>query len=90
MWQRPTRRKLTQLGVLANLVSMMSTPEGADHLEVGTEPTSAVLAASGIAVTAAGKARWREALSQPIPPSALLEGRLMRERAKARARGEAA
>src|SRR5262245_26382485 len=75
----------------ADRVLRMARMSGdADDLPVGTEPTSEVLAASGITVTASGKARWREALSQPIPVTALLEGRLMRERAKARARGEAA
>jgi len=69
---------------------MTSTPEGADQLQVGTEPASVVLAASGIVVMAAGNARWRAALSQPIPQSALVEGRRMRERARARARGDAA
>jgi hypothetical protein len=88
--RRAARRGLTLPGRLANLICMTTEPEGADQLHVGTEPASAVLAASGITVTAAGKARWRQALSQPIPQHALVEGRRMRERAKARARGDAA
>jgi len=52
----------------------------------GTEPAEKVLREAGMAPTEAGKQRWRELLSQPIPEEALAEGR----RWLAEAHGEAA
>jgi hypothetical protein len=47
-----------------------------------------LLAARGITVTEAGKARWREQLAQPIPADALAEGRRMAAAAAAGKLGE--
>lgn len=57
---------------------------------VGTEPAGEVLAASGIVVTAEGKARWRRLLSEPIPEEALAEGRAMLDETRQRVYGNAA
>jgi hypothetical protein len=58
--------------------------------QVGTEPVEKVLRDSGIEPTEAGKARWREALRQPIPQDALAEGRRLLAEARAEAHGAAA
>ena len=57
---------------------------------VGTEPAEKVLREAGMAPTEAGKQRWRELLSQPIPEEALAEGRRWLAEAHDEAHGEAA
>jgi len=57
---------------------------------LGQEPAEKVLREVGIVPTEAGKQRWREILSRPIPAEALAEGRRWLEEAQAEAHGEAA
>jgi hypothetical protein len=57
---------------------------------VGSEPAEEMLREAGIVPTQAGKQRWRELLSQPIPAEALAEGRRWRDEARAEPHGEAA
>jgi hypothetical protein len=57
---------------------------------VGTEPAEEVLREAGMTPTEAGKQRWRELLSQPIPEEALAEGRRWLAEARDEAHGEAA
>jgi hypothetical protein len=44
--------------------------------------TEEILRASGLDITDAGRARWREALSRPIPAEAIADGDEMLRRAR--------
>lgn len=79
------------LGMLTGMASSASENVAADlSAYVGSEPAEKVLREAGIVATEAGKQRWRELLSRPIPAGALAEGRRWLDEAWAEAHGEAA
>jgi hypothetical protein len=79
------------LGILISMTSSASENAAADLAAyVGTEPAEKVLREAGIVPTEAGKQRWRDRLSQPIPEDALAEGRRWLAEADTEAHGEAA
>jgi hypothetical protein len=80
------------LGTLIRMTSSASdnAAAAAELAFVGTEPAEKVLREAGMAPTEAGKQRWRERLSEPIPDEALAEGRRWLAEDRAEARGDAA
>jgi hypothetical protein len=79
------------LGTLIGMASSASENIAAELLAyVGSEPAEKVLREAGIVATEAGKQRWRELLSRPIPAEALAEGRRWRDEIRTEAHGEAA
>jgi len=80
------------VGTLIGMTGASENAAGAADLTayVGTEPAEKVLREAGMEPTAAGKQRWREALSVPIPQEALDEGQRWLDEAHAEAHGAAA